>query len=329
MLILTRIKYKGLFLILSLTILILLIFFVRFFLNMKPYEMLSEIKVHDIEVISEHEIKVGNLQQGIMIEKKGGDGELSYFSSNHPTIFKFDKEWDLVKSKQLSFRGVKEPHIGILGYDGRKENILAPVIDLSAYRKRMWNTRIVEIDPSSLEVVNEIDFSDFSRYVDAFDFHENEFWVSYKDFVSVYRLIDNEFSFSRRYKIYTGTSQGLRINKNRLCMVGENNLMRVRSLRDGIYCYELESLKPFEETLTFALFSKIESILSSLNYRLPISIFSRYHPSNLNIPQNLWAFGFPIESPDNEGFDFLNENGVIWISDVNGDMARKIKLIDY
>jgi hypothetical protein len=318
-------KYKRLIIILPLTILVLSIFFVQFILNMRPYEMLPEIRVHDIEVISEHKIKDGTVHQGIKIQKDDRNSELFYFSSDLSGIYKFDADWDLLKSKQFSFNDIKELHFGVLG--SRDANILAPVIDLSAYRKGKWNTRIVEIESTSLEVINKFNFSDFSRYIDAFDFHENEFWVSYKDFVSVYRLIDNELSFSHRYKIYTGTSQGLRINENRLCMVGENKLMRARSLRDGIYCYELKSLKRFKETFTSVLFSRIESFISSLNYRFPNQILSRYYPSNLNIPQNMWAYGFPIERPDNEGFDFSSENGVIWIS--RGHIARKIKLIDY
>jgi len=179
--------------------------------------------------------------------------------------------------------------------------------------------------------VNKIyDFSRHSRYVDAIVQYQGEFWASYKNFVTVYAV--NKFDIleeRRKYKIISGTAQGLRITKDGLFVVPENNLTRVRGLPDGIYWYPFDSLYEYDETLWNNILSAVESFASSINYRFNVGVINRFFEQGMNYPDVIWGFGFPVGNPDNEGFLFdpqSIEHDRVWISDVKGDTARNILL---
>jgi hypothetical protein len=272
------------------------------------YELPPELYLGSVEVLKEVRIKEGSVEQGILYFDNDEDRQF-YFSSNQANISKFDAQWNLIKSNK--------PRI---------EGIWGGVIDLDDY-PNVSDTRIIKIDPTSLDVLQVVDFSSISKYVDAFDVDGNEFWVAYKDFVKVYSLIDNEFNLERSYRVLTGTPQGLRLSKNYMCIVGENTTIMLRRFKNGIYCYTRDDLIAFEHSFFADLIVTIDKILASINYRINYNLINVYFSRQVNNPQKLWSFGFPLDNVDNEGFAFSSaEDGIIWVSDEIGDTARQLQL---
>ena len=271
-----------------------------FFTQKINYELPPELYLGSVEVLKEVSIKKGSVEQGILYFDNYEDKQF-YFSSNQANISKFGPQWNLIKSNKPRIEGITKPHIGILAKD--QEFIWGGVIDLADY-PYVSDTRIIKIDPRSLDVLRVVDFSSISKYVDAFDVDGNEFWVAYKDFVKVYSLIDNEFNLERSYRVLTGTPQGLRLSKNDMCIVGENTTMIVRKFQNGIYCYMRDDLIAFENSFFSDLIATIDKILASVNYRLNHKLFNVYFSRQVNKPQRFWSFGFPLDNVDNEGFAF-------------------------
>ena len=293
----------------------------------RDFYVLDNLNVKAVKVMQEVKIKNGSIEQGILHFKAQGFKE-SYFSSNQAYISKFDLQWNLIGSYAPKINGMTEPHIGILSRSG--DFIWGGVIDLKDYRARKSNTRIIKIDPKSLRILEVFEFSSISKYIDAFDVEGDEFWVGYKDFVKVYKLSDKQFHMVRSYRIHTGTPQGLRLSKDQMCIVGESVTMKTRGFQNGIYCYNRNELVEFQESVIENLKVFIDVVVSSLNYRLNLNFLNFHVSSQANVPQNFWSFGFPAGNVDNEGFSFLSErDGIIWISDVNGNVARKIILDDF
>jgi len=276
-----------------------------------------------VEVLKEVRIKEGSVEQGVLYFENDEDRTL-YFSSNQANISKFDAQWRLIKSNKPWIEGITKPHIGVLAKD--HESIWGGVIDLDDY-PYVSDTRIIKIDPTSLDVLQVVDFSSISKYVDAFDVVGNEFWVAYKDFVKVYSLSDNEFKLERSYRVLTGTPQGLRLSQYYMCIVGESITMMVRRFKNGIYCYARDDLIAFERSFFADLIVTIDEIIASINYRVNYSLINVYFSRQVNNPQKLWSFGFPLNNVDNEGFAFSSaEDGIIWVSDEIGDTARQLQL---
>jgi hypothetical protein len=287
------------------------------------YELPPELYLGSVEVLKEVRIKEGSVEQGILYFDNDEDRQF-YFSSNQANISKFDAQWNLIKSNKPRIEGIMKPHIGVLAKD--QESIWGGVIDLDDY-PNVSDTRIIKIDPTSLDVLQVVDFSSISKYVDAFDVDGNEFWVAYKDFVKVYSLIDNEFNLERSYRVLTGTPQGLRLSKNYMCIVGENTTIMLRRFKNGIYCYTRDDLIAFEHSFFADLIVTIDKILASINYRINYNLINVYFSRQVNNPQKLWSFGFPLDNVDNEGFAFSSaEDGIIWVSDEIGDTARQLQL---
>ena len=287
------------------------------------YELPQELYLGSVEVLKEVRIKEGSVEQGVLYFENDEDRQF-YFSSNQTNISKFDAQWRLIKSNKPWIEGITKPHIGVLAKD--HESIWGGVIDLDDY-PYVSDTRIIKIDPKSLDVLQVVDFSSISKYVDAFDVVGNEFWVAYKDFVKVYSLSDNEFKLERSYRVLTGNPQGLRLTKNHMCVVGESITMMVRRFKNGIYCYARDDLIEFERSFFADFVVTIDKVLASLNYRLNHKLFNVYFSRQVNNPQKLWSFGFPLDNVDNEGFAFSSaEEGIIWVSDEIGDTARQLQL---
>ena len=305
------------------------------FLISKPYNLNMASVIRDITVLSEIKVPAGSLQQGILdsrqqtTDNRQQTTDNRRYSSNHRTLTMFDHDWNIVKTGQMKFDGISRPHIGILSWSDTG-NILAGIIDLDAYEKRESNTRVVLINPNSFRVEKTYDFSLHSRYVDAIVQYQGEFWISYKNFITVYAV--NEFGTleeKRKYKIVSGTAQGLRVTKDGLYVVAENNLVSVRGLPNGIYRYPFDSLYEYDETLWSNILSTVESLASSIDYYFDIGVINRFFKQAMNYPDVIWGFGFPAGNPDNEGFSFDTqsiERNIIWISDVKGDTARRILL---
>jgi len=302
------------------------IFVLIFFLGSRPYvDALLKASILNAPLVEEVWLSAGSLEQGI--SKVDNQNRQFYISSNHPSIYKYDANWNLLESRKYSFEDIAKPHIGIISYaNGR---IWAPVIDLDSYLRRRANTRLVEINLDDLRIVNIIDTSKQMLYVDAFDFHEDHLYVSYKNWLTVYRVVDSHLILIKRFRIATGTAQGMRFDKDgqKVCMIGENNLMRIRGLPDGLYCYRLGDLVEFNEKWYLNALGWVESIASSISYLFNMPILSRYLDYGMNFPSQVYRFGYPIGNPDNEGFDFLHEaETYIWVSDSHGQVARKLML---
>jgi hypothetical protein len=309
-------KKGTMFLVVTLFFLIVLLFFVT-----EEYHLLQATQTREIELLSEISVPLGTLQQGILLKKDG------YYSSNHAEIIHFDTQWRVSRRIIIEIDKMSRLHIGILSKE-RNGYLVAGIIDLDSYERRESNTRIVKINPIDFHIEQVINFSEHSKYIDAFIIYKNEYWVSYKNFISVYAESDpGVLNRLRRYKILTGTSQGIRIKGSKLYVIPENNLMRVRGMPNGIYAYTLDALVPYDESLLNSVTAFVESVASSINYRFPVDLFNRYFVSGMNMPDVVWEFGFPENDPDNEGFDFdPNFDRMIWVSDVNGDTARSILL---
>lgn len=276
-------------------------------------------------LVEEIRVTDGSLQQGIL---KVQNHNKNFFSSNHPSIYKYNANWNLIESKKYIIDEISEPHIEILSYyNGR---LWAPVIDLAKYRRAGANTRLLEVDLDNLNIVNIINTSKWMRYIDAFDFHEGQLYVSYKNWLTVYDIEDDHLIFIKRYRIATGTAQGVRFDKVglKVCMVGENNLLRIRRLPDGIYCYRLDDLVEFNERWYSNALAWVEGIASSISYKFNLPILSRYFDFSMNFLSQVYRFGYPIGDPDNEGFSFYLQEAetYIWVSDVHGQVARKLML---
>lgn len=294
-----------------------------FFTQKTNYKLPPNLYVGSVEVLEEVRIKEGSVEQGILYFDNYYDRQF-YFSSNQANISKFDSQWNLIRNREPSIEGFTKPHIGILAKDQRY--IWGGVIDLDDY-PFVSDTRIIKIDPESLNILQVVDFRSISKYVDAFDVEGNEFWVAYKDFVKVYSLIDNEFELERSYRVLTGTPQGLRLTENYMCIVGENTTMMRRRFKNGIYCYERNNLIAFERSFFADLIVGVDNILASINYQFGYNILNIYFSKQVNEPQKLWPFGFPFDNVDNEGFSFSSaKDGIIWISDANGNTVRQIRL---
>ena len=308
---------------------VLLLLVAYLFSMSKPYKLDEVSVIRDVTVLSEIIVPVGSLQQGILVDSRQQATDSRYYSSNHPTLTMFDHDWNIINRKQMRFDGISRPHIGILSWSDTGD-LIAGIIDLDAYEKRESNTRVALINPDSFSVNKIYDFSRHSRYVDAIVQYQGEFWASYKNFVTVYAV--NKFDIleeRRKYKIISGTAQGLRITKDGLFVVPENNLTRVRGLPDGIYWYPFDSLYEYDETLWNNILSAVESFASSINYRFNVGVINRFFEQGMNYPDVIWGFGFPVGNPDNEGFLFdpqSIEHDRVWISDVKGDTARNILL---
>ncbi len=294
-----------------------------FFTQKTNYRLPPNLYIGSVEVLEEVRIKEGSVEQGILYFDDYNDRQF-YFSSNQANISKFDPQWNLIRNRKPSIEGITKPHIGILAKDQRY--IWGGVIDLEDY-PFVSDTRIIKIDPEALNILQVIDFTSISKYVDAFDVDANEFWVAYKDFVKVYSLIDNEFKLERSYRVLTGTPQGLRLTKNYMCIVGENTTMMRRRFKNGIYCYQRNNLIAFESSFFADLIVGVDNILASINYQVGYNILNIYFSKQVNEPQKLWPFGFPPDNVDNEGFAFSSaKDGIIWISDANGNTVRQIRL---
>ncbi len=299
---------------------------VLLFTQKTNYELPPELYLGSVEVLTEVSIKEGSIEQGILYFENEGN-ENSYYSSNQSTVSKFDSQWTLIKSERPRVEGITKPHIGVLAKD--EDFIWGGVIDLDDY-PHASDTRIIKIDPKSLDVLQVVDFSSISKYVDAFDVEGNEFWVAYKDFVKVYSLLDGEFKLERSFRVLTGTPQGLRLTKTHMCVVGESITIMVRQFKNGIYCYARDNLLAFEHSFLADFVVTIDKILASLNYRLNHKLFNVYFSRQVNNPQRFWSFGFPLDSVDNEGFAFSSaKDGIIWVSDEIGDTARQLQLIGF
>jgi len=292
------------------------------FVISKPYNLDGTSEIRNVTVLSEIKVPVGSLQQGILACN-------GYYSSNHQTLTMFDHDWNIIRARQMRFDGISRPHIGILSCS-ESGDIIAGVIDLDAYENGKRNTRIVLINPESFRVERAYDFSPHSKYVDAIVQYQGDFWVSYRNFITVYAV--NEFDKlikTRRYKIISGTAQGLRITQEGLYVVPENNLARIRGLSNGIYRYPFDSINEYDETLWNNVLSAVEMFASSIEYRFDLGVVNRFFAEGMNYPDVIWEFGFPVDRPDNEGFSFdpeIVEHNRVWISDVNGDTARNLIL---
>jgi hypothetical protein len=290
------------------------------------YELPLDLYSGSVKVLKEVRIREGSVEQGIL-DFENYEGRQLYFSSNHAYISKFDKQWKLIKSNKPLIEGITKPHIGILAKD--QEAIWGGVIDLEDY-PFISDTRIIKIDPKSLDILQTVNFSSISKYVDAFDVEGNEFWVAYKDFVKVYVLLGNEFKLERSYRVLTGTPQGLRLSEKYMCIVGESITMMLRGFENGIYCYERNNLNAFESSFLADLIVNIDKFLASINYRVNNKLINVYFSKQVNSPQKHWSYGFPIDNVDNEGFAFSSaDNGIIWASDETGDTARQLQLVGF
>ena len=308
------------------TLLLSLTFFTSIYLGSRPYsDLILSVDIQNAPLVEEIRVTDGSLEQGILkvANRNGG----LFFSSNHPAIYKYDADWNFVASHKYTIDGISKPHIGILShYDGR---LWAPVIGLDQYYKGEANTRLLELNIDDLKIVNVINTSKQMRYIDAFDFHKDQLYVSYKNWLAVYGIEDGHLIPIKRYRIATGTAQGLRFDKDgeKVCMIGENNLMRIRGLPDGLYCYRLGDLVEFNEKWYLNALGWVESIASSISYKFNMPILSRYLDYGMNFPSQVYRFGYPIGDPDNEGFAFLHEaETYIWVSDSHGQVARKLML---
>jgi hypothetical protein len=313
----------------TLVIFLLTIFFmgILIFSTQKTnYELPLELYSGSVKVLKEVRIREGSVEQGIL-DFENYEGRQFYFSSNQANISKFDKQWKLIKSNKPLIEGITKPHIGILAED--HESIWGGVIDLEDY-PYVSDTRIIKIDPKSLDILQIVNFSSISKYIDAFDIEGNEFWVAYKDFVKVYVLLDNEFKLLRSYRVLTGTPQGLRLSEKYMCIVGESITMMVRGFKNGIYCYNRNDLDEFKSSFLADLIVTIDKFLASINYRVNNNLINFYFSKQVNNPQKHWSYGFPIDNVDNEGFAFSSaDNGIIWASDEIGDTARQLQLVGF
>ena len=292
----------------------------------EKYKLPQKLFFGSVEVLSEVPLNEGSIEQGVLYFEDT-EKQKFYFSSNQSTVSKFDYQWNLIETANPEISGITRPHIGILARD--KESIWGGVIDLDDYPYGS-DTRIINFNPDSLDVLAILDFSPISKYVDAFDVEDNEFWIAYKDFVKVYLLTDGELELVKSFRVLTGTPQGLRLTKNKMCVVGESVTMMVRKLRNGIYCYSRDNLIAFESSFLASLIVFIDEVLYALNYRFNHELFNIYYSKQVNKPQSFWSFGFPQDNVDNEGFSFFSvKDGIIWVSDEIGDTARQLKLTGF
>ena len=79
-----------------------------------------------------------------------------------------------IDSSKPVIENISDPHIGILST--YEEYLWGGVIDLADY-PYFSDTRIIKIDPKNLDLLSVYDFSSISKYIDAFDIENEEFWV--------------------------------------------------------------------------------------------------------------------------------------------------------
>lgn len=151
-------KQGTMFLVVILSFLIVLLFFVT-----EEYHLLKKTQTREIDLLSEISVPSGTLQQGILLKKDG------YYSSNLTEIIHFDTKWKVSRRKIIEIDNMSHLHIGILSKD-RNGYLVAGIIDLDSYGRREANTRIVKINPVDFHIEQVINFSEHSKYIDAFHY---------------------------------------------------------------------------------------------------------------------------------------------------------------
>ena len=281
---------------------VLVVASITFMLSHVYYNKLpDDIRINDVDIISEIKIDKGSLQQGILWSAP------FFFSSNHPMLYKFDSEFNLIASKRINIPGINKPHIGILSK--KRNEIWGGVIDLDAYMQGESNTRLVKFNKQTLEIIKIYDFSKYSRYIDAIAIRGSNIWYSYHGFIHKLKFDDqnNVLRLINSYRVSTGTVQGMRILEDKIFIIGENNTMKSKGYPDGIYSYHINDLKPYTKNMYNDLFSRLDEIVAAICYKTGLSIFNFRFTKQINEPTDVWPFGYPVGRVDNEGFSFVSE----------------------